>query len=442
MDPVTDPTHPAVIVANLCTEKDDKPGFTLYVNRDVSKGEILGSLIGTIMLGSESDTSIRKEQDGKGKMREAALVDLEGSLQTYGGWVVGDRSEENANMLVLDTSKRANVLSLLINNWKYPLKSDSDEIRGAANVKLVQIRVNNLPKILVVATKDIEKNAELMEDMGKSGKEAERNIYISAKHLHDTQKMVNELTDKNHQLEADYNVVISKQVIDNKSVKSTRSAALHMVKEWKDMVEDNNAKYETVFPDGETTEKKHLGGIMSTHVIGSLRPDVYERRYDDDDELAEKVSEHQELIYDNDFMPKKPKEIEKDGIKKTIWVDNPDCEKATDIQEECGQEIYQEVGRAWLEVQDLRDETSGAQVPWNKNKKRMLDNDEIVMIQHAKCMILAGYKPSADTTTLTGEAASNRRKFRKIFKELKEQEEESDDDEDNAATAERAMGNC
>ena len=159
---------------------------------------------------------------------------------------------------------------------------------------------------------------------------------------------------------------------------------------------------------------------------------------------SEKVSEHQELIYDNDFMPKKPKEIETDGgVKKTIWVDNPDCEKATDIQASCGQEIYQEVGRAWLEVQDLRDETSGAQVPWNKNKKRMLDNDEIVMIQHAKCMILAGYKPSADTTTLTGEAASNRRKFRKIFKELKEQEEESDEesDEDNAATAERAMGN-
>jgi len=411
----------------------------------VSKGEILGSLIGKIMLGSESDSSIRKEQDGKGKMREAALVDLEGSLQTYGGWVVGDRSEENANMLVLDTSKRANVLSLLINNWKYPLKSDSDEIRGAANVKLVQIRVNNLPKILVVAVKDIEKNAELMEDMGKSGKEAERNIYISAKLLHDTQKMVNQLTDKNQQLEDDYNVVISKQVIDNKSVKSTRNTALNMAKEWKDMVEDDDAKYETVLADGETIEKKHLGGIMSTHIIGSLRPDVYERRYDDDDELAEKVSEHQELIYDNDFMPKKPKEIETDGgVKKTIWVDNPDCEKATDIQASCGQEIYQEVGRAWLEVQDLRDETSGAQVPWNKNKKRMLDNDEIVMIQHAKCMILAGYKPSADTTTLTGEAASNRRKFRKIFKELKEQEEESDEesDEDNAATAERAMGNC
>lgn len=104
---MTDPTHPAVIVANLCTEKNE-PGFTLYVNRDVSKGEILGSLIGKIMLGSESDSSIRKEQDGKGKMREAALVDLEGSLQTYGGWVVGDRTEENANMLVLDTSKRAN----------------------------------------------------------------------------------------------------------------------------------------------------------------------------------------------------------------------------------------------------------------------------------------------------------------------------------------------
>jgi len=447
---VTDPTHPAVIVANLCTEKDDEPGFTLYVNRNVSKGEILGSLIGKIMLGSESDSSVRKEQDGKGKMREAALVDLEGSLKIYGGWVVGDRSEENANMLVLDTSKRANVLSLLINNWKYPLKSDSDEIRGAANVKLVQIRVNNLPKILVVATKDIEKNAELMEDMGKSGKEAERNIYISAKLLHDTQKMVNELTDKNQQLADDYNVVISKQVIDNKSVKSTRNTALHMAREWKDMVEDDDAKYETLLTDGETTEKKHLGGIMSTHLIGSLRPEVYElglddNNDDDDDYLAQKLSEHQELIYDNDFMPKKPKEIEsKDGVKKTIWVDNPDSEEYMNIQDECGQDIYQEVGRAWLEVQDLRDETSGAQVPWNKNKKRMLDNDEIVMIQHAKCMILAGYKPSADTTTLTGDAASNRKKFRKIFKEVKEQEEESDEelDEDDVATAERAMGNC
>ena len=321
------------------------------------------------------------------------------------------------------------------------MKSGSDEIRGAANVKLVQIRVNNLPMILVVATEDIEKNTELMEDMGKSGKEAERNIYTSAKLLHDTQKMVNELTDKYEQQRDEYNVVLSKQIADNNSVKKTRNAVMHMVKEWNDMVPDKNG-------DVETIERECVGSTIPTHLIGSLDSERYETTYgDSNDNLVKKVSEHQKLIYSNNFMPKKPKEIEKDGIKKTIWIDNPNCEKYMDILAENGKEIFDEVGRAWLEVQELRDKTSGVQVPWNwnnpKNKKRMLDNDEIIMAQHAKCMILAGYKPCEDNTILNmGEAASNRKKFRKIFQEVKEQKDEDTFDEQAVAEAEKAMGNC
>jgi len=249
---VTDPTHPAVVVANLCTETK-QPGFTLYVSEDIPKGTILGSLVGEVLLGKESDTSIRNEQEGSGKLREASLVDLEGSLKSYGGWVVGDRTEENANMLVLDPSKGSNVLCLLADNRSDPLNPLIEEkVRGAANIKLVQLRVSNLPLIVAVATIDIVKDTELMIDIGKNSREAVRNIFNSAKHLHDLQRMVNELTDRNQQLHDDYNTVISKQVKDNKNVTSARNAALHMVKEWREMVEDDTGdsvlNLDTSFP--------------------------------------------------------------------------------------------------------------------------------------------------------------------------------------------------
>jgi len=114
------------------------------------------------------------------------------------------------------------------------------------------------------------------------------------------------------------------------------------------------------------------------------------------------------------------------------------------IQVENGPEIFNEVGRAWLEAQDLRDQTSGVQVPWNTNGKRLLENDEIIMAQHAKCMILAGYEPSEmPSNNTSGTEYSQRKKFRKIFKEVEKQTGEDEEPDEVVVNAFRAnQGGC
>ena len=105
------------------------------------------------------------------------------------------------------------------------------------------------------------------------------------------------------------------------------------------------------------------------------------------------------------------------------------------IQAEHGQEIFNEVGRAWLESQDLSDATGGVQVPCDNKKKRLLENDEIIMRLTAKCMVLSGQKPSAIDVTSSSDVSKRKRKFRKIFEEVKKQEDEGGPEEEALSEA-------
>ena len=433
---ITDPNHPAVLEANLLNdEQDKKPGYSLFVNKSLKKGTILGSIVGKILIGIEADEIVVNAQDGENRLRELHFFDLQGSLVEYGGWVAGDRLEQNHRILLIDASKKTNILTFINDIREDPYKTCSPPrtgVRGSGNVKWVDVRVNNTPRILVVATTDIEKDDEILVDMGDSQATACLNIYRESKKLYDIQKFANQMADKYQQLRDEHQPVITKGVEDNRNVKMTRNIAIDMVKEWEEAPVDSDSEVDEI-------SKETVGSIMATHLIGSLRKEIYEDVYGDDkDLLAETLSEHQKLIYDDSFVPKKPKEVERSGKKKIIWVDDPECERYMEIQAEHGQEIFQEVGRAWLESQNLSDLTSGAQVPWNSKKRRLLENDELVMVLTAKLMKVTGHKPSElGNNEDNSEVNKKKRKFRQIFDDIESITEAKDHDKGTLEAASR-----
>ena len=429
---ITDPNHPGVLEANLLKDQQQRScGYSLFVNKNVEKGTILGTLVGKICVALEAEDIASNAQDGETKLRELYFFELDGSLEDFGGWVTGSRLEQSQKVLLLDSSEERNILSIIHGVREDPYKTCSPPrtgVRGTANVKWVQIRINNIPRILVVASTDIEKNDELLMNNGEAQATASLNCYVAAKKLYDVQKFANELADKNEDLQDRLQSVTTKQVEDNRNVKLTRNVAMEMAVELKEMIGDNESDFDKI-------SKDDIGSVIPTHLNGSLRTEVYESEYgDEEDLLAEKVSEHQSLIYDNDFTPKIPKEVERGGEKKIIYVDNHDCEEYMDIQAEDGQEIFQEVGRAWLEYQNLRSLTSGNQVPWNSKKRRLLDNDEVVMVLTAKLMEVTGHKPS-ELVNGNSDANRRRKRFRQIFNDLEPTTEQEDVHEETRRVA-------
>lgn len=99
--------------------------------------------------------------------------------------------------------------------------------------------------------------------------------------------------------------------------------------------------------------------------------------------------------------------------------DNDECEKFMDIQTEHGQEIFQEVGRAWLQLRNFSTLVSGCRVPWHPQKQRLLGNDEIVMTLVAQLMKLAGRKPKEIVNGGSRKEDKRKRKFGEIFKQVK-----------------------
>lgn len=437
---ITDHDHPAFLQANLLKDQDQKtPGYSLFVNKAVEKGTIIGALVGNVVIAHEGDDIVSNAQRGEDRLRELYFFDLEGSLESCGGWVKGNRLDQTQNILLLDASEKTNILTFLTDVRKDPYKTCSPPLsgnRGSSNVKFVEVRVNNIPRILVVATVDIKNREELLLDQGASYHTASLNIYLASKQLSVLQKLANEMADKYEQLRDEHQPVITKGIQDNRTVKMTRNVAVDMCKEWEEAISDDENE------DFEPITKEDAGSIIATHVVGSLRKKVYEDQYGEEgeDKVASAMSEHQKLIYDDLFIPKKAKEVEIRGEKKTVWVDDPDCKKYVEIQAEHGTEIFQEVGRAWLEVQNLGDLTSGAQVPWNPMKRCVLENDEVVMRLTAKIMELTGKKPSdPDPSQGNAESQKRKRKFLQIYKDVRATTESETADE-GALRAARQKG--
>lgn len=314
---VIDPNHPACIEANLFTDPRSKKrasGTTLFVSEDVAKGRVLGTVVGTIIMAHEADDIIASANDGKSRFREAHFFDLEGCLEEYGGWVSGDsRLETYRNMLILDTSKKRNLLSFVydvrdIRDDPKTCPTPTNGFRRTPNIKWVQIRSKNMPRIIALTTRDIKKGDELISDIGSTNSESLYNIYRSADNLHSLQKLVNDQANNYKRLEEEYGPSIAKGDKDNKDVTRTRNTAVHMIDEWEQSINDDSQSANVSPEENEGGTVSNVGRIISTHLIGSLRREPYEDAYDDEDIVAELLSEHQTLIYNETFLPKKTEE--------------------------------------------------------------------------------------------------------------------------------------
>ena len=101
--------------------------------------------------------------------------------------------------------------------------------------------------------------------------------------------------------------------------------------------------------------------LLPLHIPGSLDVDTIKAALpDENDNDEEIISKLQRTVHSDGFMPMKA--AQRKG--KSLWVENSDCEKFMDIKADHGEEVANEVKRAWLEIQNNSQLVAGRRVPW------------------------------------------------------------------------------
>lgn len=112
-------------------------------------------------------------------------------------------------------------------------------------------------------------------------------------------------------------------------------------------------------------------------------------RYSDAAKAAEILSKLQETVFDNDtFRPIVVKMVDN----KAVNVPNPDCAELLRIINEHGEDVANEVRRAWEELQKYGHGLAAHtdRVPWHNKESRPLRLDEIIMLLSVACFKTEG----------------------------------------------------
>ena len=468
-------SHPNVKLHNAIEEREDTDVLAVFVDAPVAKHVVLGCLVGKVSTGTEWENA--KTAQPNDIREHTSVYDLKGSLKEYGGWIDLDTSTDGylqaiaEDVLVLDAFKVRNELSYVADVRDQPFREASVDVGACvrkANVRLVELRVDGMPRFALITTSAIAQYSEVIIDSGKANCAQNKRELNKAKHICSLNKQINKLLDKTEELQSDANPLILQHRESREACVKARAMAVDAYDAWERACEKDNADLGRLI-------NLHQPGTLPHSLIHQLRVKLYEidsaHNYlvqpeqllaaeevvvddeaDDDEEesdgedgqepkdyslLANQLfSDLQSKIFELDsFRPLRPRGDDSNdgGNSNDAYVENESCSDFVMFKEKFGDEVAKVVTDAWLEKQKYADMSNSKRLPWDSVKKEPMTLHDIVLNLAVATMKHAGLNrpPRAGKRRHAAGGADDDDHDDDDDDEEEDDDEEDDDDEDD-----------
>ena len=356
--------HPGLKLLDGTAETET---YVVYSHEVLQAGTFLGLVSGTYTTGKEAEN--HAANDVLNLTASVKLTEMEGSLESFGGWVDDKQARQRVDLdiLCLDGSRSPNILQYFADYREDPLANPTQlqmNSQRKVNVVLAEVMCEGIPRLAVVTATRIDVYDEVIIDYREEHWLACQPIYERARNIHGTQTMLNETLDKKQTLEALFNPMVVESRQYKKQVALARTAAVMLQINHKVKTEGYN--------------------VVPCHQPGSLDADVIRESFGFEDAgFAEKLSTLQDLVFNELFQPQRA--AEQNGI--AVMVENTTDEKYMELKRNFrnAPKVVNEVVRAWTEMQNYQHLcTNTRHIPWDFKTKEPLELSDIILLLAAQ----------------------------------------------------------